>query len=551
MIKFQKTVLKKARYLFIIFAISTIYSLTYGQNCNCDFTIPLTQSNVDGKVMPIKPGDTVCISSGPRKQLRFIDIHGDSLNYVVFKNCGGTVTVENDDLGYGINIVNCKFFRFTGTGSNNVFYGIKVLKTKLGADGLSIDGMSTNYEIDHIEVANTGFAGIKSYTHPTCDKTANSGNFVQRNTIIHDNYIHHTGGEGLYIGHSFFSGITKACDGTNEILFPHELKGVRVYNNRVDSSGWDGMQVSCATENCEIYDNTITNYGVAQMENQNSGIQIGGGTTGKCYNNGIFNGSGNGIAVFGIGENVIFNNLIVRPGLINTTDKKANGIFFDDRSSTAGRTFNFINNTIISPISDGLKIQSALSKNNKVFNNLIIKPGTFDQYKNPIQCYINYNKMEDLDTSSNYFTQLISPFIDLDSISSIKQFTSTLPITNKGTDVSSFGIDYDFHKTARIKNDTTDIGAFENDALTYTKNVKSQISIYPNPNQGSFLVLNNSGDDILKFTIRNLSGQNIYEENSLKTNFVIVGLNGFIRKGIYLIELKTKNKTSLEKFIVN
>ena len=54
-----------------------------------------------------------------------------------------------------------------------------------------------------------------------------------------------------------------------------------------------------------------------------NGIQLGEGTGGKCYNNSIKNSYANGMIVLGLGDNVIFNNIIVNSG--------GQGAFIDSR----------------------------------------------------------------------------------------------------------------------------------------------------------------------------------------------------------------------------
>ncbi len=45
------------------------------------------------------------------------------------------------------------------------------------------------------------------------------------------------------------------CNDT--VVLPHILKGVKVYNNVLENTGWDAIQVSSATSDCEIYNNLI------------------------------------------------------------------------------------------------------------------------------------------------------------------------------------------------------------------------------------------------------------------------------------------------------
>jgi hypothetical protein len=538
--------------VFLILFISLLPP-AYAQQCKCKYPIALSQTNVSGNGLSIKGGDTVCIESGLRNYLRLENFHGDSLNYIVFKNCGGDVIVENENElpNYGIVLLNCSFFRFTGSGHSASKYGIKILKTQTGASGLSIDKLSTNFEVDHIEIANTGFAGIISISQPTCDETSNRGNFIQRNVSFHDNYIHNTHGEGMYIGHSFYTGYTKLCNNVSTVLYPHEIHGLRVFNNLVDSCGWDGIQVGCAYSDCEIYGNTITNYGVANITSQRSGIQIGAGTAGKCYNNAILKGNGTGISVFGIGNNLFFNNIIVSAGEIGDINDDSNGygIFCDDRSTLKGSSFNFINNTIIGPKSDGIRIYSNQTKHNRIYNNIILSPGSNGNYNNNAQSYVFYNSDVDLDISNNYFSRTLPQNFSEFSLLDIYNFTSTLPIFFKGKDVSELGVVFDFNNTKRPTGVNPDIGAFQ--YIPDLQHFNSNLFIYPNPNSGKFMIASKEKLESQKITIFTMNGMKIYEKNLLENNALFVNLPNNFKKGYYILSIDSTNKRRNFPLIIN
>ena len=535
--------------LFLCF-FSSVNSKTF----NCKYIIGLTQNYVDGRSLSIIGGDTICIQAGIRFSLKLVNFHGSPTNYIVFKNTGGIVIVKNDSLPYGIAIENSSYFRFTGTGSSTDKYGIKVMGKKGGASGLGIGNLSTNFEVDHIEIANTGFAGIFSKTDPLCDLSSNRDNFTQYQSIFHDNYIHNTGGEGMYIGHSFYSGWTTTCSGQPTVLYPSVLKGVRVYNNLIDSAGWDGIQVGSATEDCKIYGNTITNYGIASHDSQNSGIQIGGGTTGSCYNNAIINGSGNGINVFGLGNNFIYNNVIVNAGSLNSKVgalSSINGIFCDDRSTISGLSFNFINNTIISPVSDGIRIYSNQSRNNKIYNNLILNPGSYGNYQNILQSYIFYNSDVDVNISNNFFSQILLPFFRADSLNAIYKLTSKLPINFMGKDVSLFGIVYDYFNNPRPKGENPDIGAFQFNVNFIPNHNNSLIFIYPNPNKGEFRVINNGNEAIKTIALFTINGKSLFEKHYIDSSEIIpFFLPNMINKGIYILQIETSIRKYYLKLVV-
>lgn len=518
------------------------------------FSIKTDITNVDGLKLGIKPGDTISVEAGRRDHLRFVNITGDSLNNVLIVNHGGLVEINTENCMFGIQFFDCSFFRFTGTGDENIKYGIKIGKTPSKSNGLSLDGSSTNYEIDHIEVANTGFAGICANPKPDCDNKYNRGSFEQHNTTYHDNYIHKTYGEGFYIGHSFYTGYTINCNGKDTLIYPHEIKGLRVYNNILDSCGYDGIQVGCATSDCEIYGNKINRYGFLNEKNQNFGIIIGGGTTGKCYDNFIINGSGNGINVFGLGNNSVYNNIIVNPGHSVSESVAANnayGIFCDDRSTIEGSSFNFFNNTIIAPNGDGIRFYSTKSRNNKIFNNLILKPGSIGSYSNPNKSYVFYEQNVDLDVSNNYFSGILPTTINWESLNEIYDYCASLPVIDKGLDVTSFDVAKDFNGNDRIKNVRCDIGAFEFDYTEPVKQKANTIKIIPQNSQGDLIIYSTKKETIENISIFQLSGQLLYSQKSSDNDVSIINTRSLLDNGIYLVCVETQTDECRNKICIN
>lgn len=430
--------------------------------------ITLQQLYIDGSKLTIQPGDTILIQAGERRSLKLLNFHGADGNYIVFMNYGGEVIIRNNTMPYGISLNNCSYFRFTGTGCDSIKYGIKVLETKSGASGLGVGDLSTNFEVDHIEIANTGFAGIISKTDPVCNLSKNRGNFTQYQSVFHDNYIHNTSGEGMYIGHSYYTGWTTTCDSQRVVLYPSELKGVRIYNNRIDSAGWDGIQVGCATEDCEIYHNTVTNYGTEAIYAQHTGIQIGGGTTGKCYNNKIMTGTGMGIAVFGLGNNEIYNNIIYNAGYNhypNDSTVRIHGIFCDDRATIPGSSFKFYNNTIVNPKTDGIRFTSTDSRNNLFYNNIIIHPGSLLSYKripkqNPF-INIGAGAVVDATLANNYYGNDSSQIAFVNYANADFRLTAGSPAIDAGFDMSAYGLFCDVDAQLRPSGNAYDIGAYE------------------------------------------------------------------------------------------
>ncbi len=469
--------------------LSLIFSFSIklnGQNINCDYFIDSTLLYVDAAGLNIEPGDTICLECGHKPYFQLKNFQGDSLNYLTIINYGGQLEIQNDSF-YGFVVNNCKYFKLTGTGDDNFEYGILISGTGEGASGLSLDNLSTNFEVERIEVCYTGFAGIMSKTNPRCDLSANRGYFTQRNTIFHDNYVHHTGGEGFYIGHSYYNGWPTTCNGEPDTLYPHDVVSLRVYNNIVDSTNYDGIQIDCAVEDCEIYDNIITNYGQADnafgLFYGMTGIVIGGGSTGKFYNNLISDGKGSGFFVFGLGDVYVFNNLIIKPGRSSTLTSgppdhhHPYGIFCDDRTTIPGKSFNFINNTIVSPSDIGIRIWSLESTGNRIYNNFILDPGVknwnipraFIDVITPSGVADTISANNHLDSTA--YTSNENPyFINADSGNYHSKPTSALIDAAIAVDTVQ-NIDFDLDDLPRPIGNAFDIGVYEYPVIPDTLSV--------------------------------------------------------------------------------
>lgn len=552
----NEKMIKQKLSISILFAICVSFVLA--QNCNCYHSIAASQTYIDGATMNIRPGDTIYLEAGNKSYLRLVNFHGDANKKIVFINRGGEVKIQNTSNPYGIKLGNCSYFRFTGTGVSSIKYGIKSFGST--GNGISLDDKSTNFEVDHIEVGNSGFAGIVAKSDPNCDSTTIRGRFVQYQTILHDNYVHDTAGEGFYIGHSYYTGYPTTCNGISCTLFPHILVGVRIYNNIVENTHWDGIQVGCATDDCEIYGNRVTNYGVDALSTQNSGIQISGGTTGKCYNNYVANGTGNGIFVMGLGNNDIFNNVIVNAGYNyypSDPVKRVHGILCDDRTTIQGRSFNFYNNTIVSPKTDGIRFMSTQSVNNKFYNNLILKPGSLGSYNqySKENSYINVGSKSGISAilSNNYFDTNMVAVQFADSAANDFRINANSSVIDAGLDLSTYGVNFDFNNALRPVGKSFDIGAFERQIVSGIDDI-SDISrfvfLYPNPCAGQFnIIFSNANYSTYRIIFYNVQGKDVLtmERNVGDTT---VDLHDKIAKGIYLVKIFVGYKMFMTKLVI-
>lgn len=261
---------------------------------------------------------------------------------VGFKNLSG-VTVMGVDLtvpatdSYGLLFSNCQNFRLTGS------------RVSGGNIGISVGVKCTDFEIDGNVVTGSGFSAIMAKD----DGSDRDSGFVMRNIKIHHNEISSTGGEGVYIGNSSYHK-------------GHDLTGVHIYNNTFKDIGWDAIQLGCATGST-IHDNVIDNAGTKKEKFQGNGIQLGEGTTAKCYGNIIRKTSGNGIISLGVNSE-IYENVILYAG--------ENGIFLDDRVP-AGTWNRVYRNIIVKPAMDCLSISANHGIANEAWDNLLLSPGSF------------------------------------------------------------------------------------------------------------------------------------------------------------------------------
>ena len=412
-----------------------------GSCSSCDFVVSETQGIFDGNQLGVQPGDIICLDANKTysQPINFKYVKGTAENPVIITNCGGQALVSNSGGSYVMKTHDSQYIRITGTGYAGEEYGIKLSGSQ--GNGLSMDYLSSNFEIDHIEVENTGFAGIMAKTNPTCIEATWRENFTMMDISIHDNYIHDTHGEGMYIGHTTYGGVPLDCGRK----LPHHIVNAEIYNNIVENSGWDGIQFSTVISGGRVHDNVIKNYGTANNSIQNNGLIIGGGSTGLYYNNQIINGTGNGIATFGLGDATIFNNLIVDAG--------DNGMFIDTRYTPIGDGYNVINNTIINSSNIGISFQAIDLNSNKSYNNIIVSPGG---------SFIS-TLAHNVEELGNYFNTDINALNFSNPGVNDYQLLEGSPAIDIGIDVMEYNINitFDILNNPRPVNNIYDAGAYE------------------------------------------------------------------------------------------
>ncbi len=354
------------------------------------YSVPSTTTVFDAA--HLRGGDTLCIPAGQRGPLKIRNLSGDPSNRITVKNCNGTAVItgtstSNPVLGFE----NSKHFKLTGADAAAGSYGIRVdgAATSTNANGISLSGGSTNFEVERVEVLNAGFAGIMAKSEPQCNGayTRTSG-FVMHDVSIHDTFVHHTRtGEGFYIGSTKYLGQTlRSCSGTT--LYPHNVTGLRVYNNRVEDIAADGIQIG-STDGARVFGNTIRRTGLSPFDGggQQNGLQVGVGPTGpgvnEVYGNRIVDSAAHGIIGMPSQHLRVFNNVIVRAGASTkvAADAKVAGVFLDSRGNTPrGVPVDVLHNTIVRPrlgvaIYDTYNVAPAY----RIVNNIVAEPLWYDR----------------------------------------------------------------------------------------------------------------------------------------------------------------------------
>lgn len=254
-----------------------------------------------------KGGDTLKILAGTYESIEIDSFGGDPCRDIIVMNSGGQVIVTGS-MRFQSDI---HHVRITGTGISGIPYGFKCKNFAFNR--------ARYYTMDHIEAGpNSEGVGIYGKQDPDPTKPwTQYPNYVSRNIIIDNCYIHDVAGEGMYIGNTAPDG-----DPYHGDLIPQRMSNVTISNCTVTNTGWDGIQLSNARDSCRIFGNKVTGFGTLDIDGQRAGILSGGNTSSDVYNNTVTNGTGNGIQFFGYGKMNCYGNTITNVG---NTLKNVNG----------------------------------------------------------------------------------------------------------------------------------------------------------------------------------------------------------------------------------
>jgi hypothetical protein len=551
---------QKWLYWVLFFVFTGIILPVQGQSCTkvIDNTSPYIDWN-NSAFHDIGPGDTVCLQAGNWDYIQLKGFHGTADQPIVFINYGGAVIINTDHF-VGIKIGGCSHILFTGTGDPKIQYGFSIQKVSGGA-GMGIDDFSTDIEVEHVEISHTKIGGVYAKTDPTCNNFgATRDKFVMRNFSFHDNWVHDVADEGLYIGNSHYAGLDlQSCDTT---VYPHVLKGVYIYHNLIENTGWDGIQVSSADSGCFIHDNQINFDSQAGISGQMSGILIGGGSICKTYNNKISNGKGDGIDIFGQGNFDVFNNLIVNAGqyyLPNDPNAMKHGIYLGKVITLPNAVMGIYNNTIISPKSYGMYLSNDQLQKVWVKNNLIVNPGRYATEGNDAFIHVGNMDQAQVSTATNYENGTVTAtgFIDPDAGNYDLQPTS--PAVNTGTNLTEEGITFDILNRSRPFGSGFDIGAYEchDPSLGISSSTAPDIEMYkayPVPTKTKLHVwIRTPLTQTAKLVILDMSGKQVMQKMIKCTSMQNTRTTLPVRKlksGLYQLVLFSQKGISSFPFII-
>lgn len=124
--------------------------------------------------------------------------------------------------------------------------------------GLQISGGASRFEVEYIEIARVGFAGILA-------KTDRNASATMEYCKLHDLYIHDTGSEGLYIG-------------STQAQPQHQIRHWDIYNNRILRTGTEALQLGQLGGVTHVHHNVLgpsaIDWRSAFQINQDGNIQI-------------------------------------------------------------------------------------------------------------------------------------------------------------------------------------------------------------------------------------------------------------------------------------
>jgi hypothetical protein len=354
---------------------------TYDMIVPVSSTTVLTVIDGTGRILPTNRSYVIGLDGGTRGAIKIQNFTASAAYPLIITNRHGTGKVVITDVGGsaqdGLVIETCKYFQLRGDNDPAYRYGIEVaqvgLKSSHARVGVGVSGASSDGEIKFVEVHDSGFAGIMIKSDPSCANPDTwASNFVMQNINVHDNYVHHTGGEGMYLGYTHWPELKTPC---NE--YGHEIHHLRVSYNLVEHTVWDSIQVASNPVDTKLFENVMYLGGDDPAPGQGNNLQIGGGATGEYYNNVMIGAAYNNVGILGQASAVsVYNNVMVNANDYAIFAKNQTVAGDPSARQTAPGSFvDIFNNTIVNPTNGCYYTIDNVSVNN-FKNNICVIPNT-------------------------------------------------------------------------------------------------------------------------------------------------------------------------------
>lgn len=462
----------------------------YHINGTVDFSKATIGYGANAVTNNLQPGDTIYIAAHTRKFIRINNVtQGTAANPITITNSGGQFIVAGsgptDSLGLGFGLSGPQHVILKGTPSpGNYDYGIVIASTKAEATGLQIShtgvydsNPSSNtfvgpidVEIAGLEIHDTGFAGIKAKCETGSPGLTPPG-YVMDNIRIHDNYIHDTDGEGMYIGWTSAG---------------HEdMSNVLIYDNLLERTGWDGIQLNNAkTGTNAIYGNIILGYGLTSIdyyndtgypyEWQSNGFSLGASKL-DVHDNYVATVSGTGEEYQGAGLSIqiwdhdrVYNNVFAL-GQYSAADP-CDCMYVNQLSGTpSGTSLDIVNNTVVRPDRTGVVLNDAVTGDINLINNIIAAPALRNASPTRVSDYYDPQaSTATVTVSHNLFVSTVAAAGFTDGANNDFTLTSSSSAVDAGTSTSSYGVTADIDGVSRPQGSAYDIGAYERASTGYT-----------------------------------------------------------------------------------
>lgn len=252
----------------------------------------------------------------------------------------------------------CEFFRLTGDGEPGVVYGFDLFGSP--ELGLAISHGCTSFEVDHISVHDCGFQGITAKTEVGQDGHTLE-NFRQRDFSLHDNWVYDVGHEGFYIG------------GGSQPELAMPIYGLDLARNRVERTGWDGIQVSSGgASNVRVHDNWVRAPAGLLKRYQDTGLLVVG-VEAEVFGNVVLDAPGNAIYLAGSGAQQVYGNRVANAGYGESAAYRvsSHGVVLNGGSDSLVR-----NNLIVGIKGSGVHVGPGVT-GVEACDNIIVAEGTY------------------------------------------------------------------------------------------------------------------------------------------------------------------------------